>query len=237
VSSRPEFVRAVVLAGVMLAASLTAMFMTPTRYLADRAPREKLAQMVPKQFGAWSVDNSIVPIPPSPDLQQVLDATYDEVVALTYRNTAGQRVMLSLAYGRNQHKGMNTHRPEVCYPAQGFRVTQSAVQGRLPVAAPGGKFELPLTRLVAAMNQRNEPISYWLLVGDTVTPFGYAQRWVTLQHGLRGEIPDGVLVRVSSIDSKNSEAFALQDAFIRDLLSALPEASLARLVGKLRRLP
>jgi EpsI family protein len=219
--------RALLLAVVMLAAALLAIAITPRNFMSDKYPREKLADIVPRTFGQWQVDTSIIPVPPSPDLQQVLDATYDETLALTYRNQAGQRVMLSLAYGRNQHKGMNTHRPEVCYPAQGFRLTQ----GSQPVKLSFGGQQIDATRVVAAMGARNEPITYWLLVGDRITHFGYPQRSVALRYGLQGVIPDGVLVRVSSVDSDNASAFATQEAFIAELLTAVPVNKRARLLG------
>lgn len=224
---RPDVARAGLLALVMAAASALAIAITPRTYLADQHPREKLADIVPRAFGGWQVDTSIVPVPPSPDLQQVIDATYDETLALTYRNAQGQRVMLSLAYGRNQHKGMNTHRPEVCYPAQGFKL----VQGSTPGLVQAGNRSIAVTRVVAAMGPRNEPITYWLLVGDQITHFGYPQRQVAMRYGLQGIIPDGVLVRVSSIDSDNAAAFAEQDRFIGDMLAAVAPARRDRLLG------
>ena len=135
--------------------------------------------------------------------------------------------MLSLAYGRNQHKGMITHRPEICYPAQGFKLDGGVSDGTIDIH---GK-PLPVKRLVAAMGPRTEPITYWVMVGDEVTEFGYPHRWVALRYGLKGQIPDGVLVRISSIGADNNKAFALQDSFIRDLLSAIPMQKRARLLG------
>lgn len=219
--------RAAIAAAAMCGAALLAVAMEPRTFLADRAGRERLEQIVPQQFGAWTVDRSIVPLPPSPDLQRVLDATYDETVARTYRHADGRRVMLSLAYGRNQHKGMNTHRPEICYPAQGFRIVRGTEPGRV---MSGGR-AVPVQRLVAAMGPRNEPITYWLMVGDRITPFGYAQRWATIQYGVRGQVPDGVLVRVSSIDADDTAAFLLHERFIQDLLQSLSPAHRARLLG------
>jgi EpsI family protein len=217
--------RAAAAALVMAGASLLAV--TPRTYLADQEQREKLADIVPTKFGDWELDRSVVPVPPSPDVQKTLDETYDEVVAHTFRNRQGQRVMLSLAYGRNQHKGMNIHRPEVCYPAQGFKLTHEPVAGRVKV----GPREIAVTRVVAQMGARNEPITYWLMVGEHITHFGHAQRAVSMRYGLRGVIPDGVLVRVSSIDPDNAAAFRLQEGFIVDLLSVIAPARRPRLVG------
>ncbi len=224
---RSDMLRATLVAGVMVCASALAIAITPRTYMADQYPREKLAQIVPQAFGDWEVDRSIIPVPPSPDLQQVIDETYDETLALTYRNRAGQRVMLSLAYGRNQHKGMNTHRPEICYPAQGFKL----LQGSMPGQVQFGNRSIDVTRVVAGMGPRNEPITYWLLVGDKITHFGYPQRAIAMSFGLHGIIPDGVLVRVSSIDRDNDAGFALQERFIRDMLAAVPASRLPRLLG------
>lgn len=221
--------RAGLMAAVMLAASLLAVAMTPHRFMADEQRREKLEQLVPEQFGGWTVDRSIVPVPPSPDLQAVIDATYTETLARTYRNSQGERVMLSMAYGRNQHKGMNTHRPEVCYPAQGFKL----VQGGQPVQLLADGLSIPVTQVVAAHGARNEPITYWLVVGDRITHFGYGQRSVAIRYGLSGVIPDGVLVRVSSIDNDNAAAFRLQQNFIADMLTAMSPSQRVRLLGRL----
>lgn len=221
--------RAACFAAAMVFASALAVAMQPRTYLADVHGRQRLAQLVPERFGLWTLDSSLVPIPPSPDLQQLLDRTYDEVLARSYRHRDGRRVMLSLAYGRNQHKGMNTHRPEICYPGQGFRIVSSTEPGQLGFQGRN----IPVQRLVAAMGARNEPITYWLLVGDQITPFGYPQRWVTIRHGLRGEVPDGVLVRVSSVDADNAGAFLLHERFVQDLLGHLSAAQRVRLLGVL----
>ncbi len=220
-------VKAALFAVVMALASVLAFWMQPREFLADAAGRAKLADIVPQQFADWAVDTSIIPVPTSPDLQRVLDATYDEVLARTYRHRDGRRVMLSLAYGRNQHKGMNTHRPEVCYPAQGFQLVGGV--HRAALAFEGVAW--PVTRLVAQRGPRREPITYWLVVGGAITNFGYAQRWTTIQYGLRGQVPDGVLVRVSSIDDNDTAAFFLQERFVQELLQAMALAQRERLLG------
>ncbi len=212
---------------MMVGASAAALIITPRHFLADQYQREKLADIIPQSFGEWSVDRGIIPVPPSPDLQAALDEVYDETLALTFRNRQGQRVMLSLAYGRNQHRGMNTHRPEICYPAQGFKV----VQGSTPGVLQAGNRAIDVTRLVAAMGPRNEPITYWLLIGNTITHFGYGQRAMAIRYGVKGIIPDGVLVRVSSIDQDSAAAFSLQERFIHDMLAAVAPTRLPRLLG------
>ncbi len=224
---RADVRRASLLSLVMVVVSALAVVITPRHFLAEQHARKSLAQIVPESFGDWRVDNSIVPIPPSPDVQKVIDETYDETVARTYRNSSGKRVMLSLAYGRNQHRGMNTHRPEICYPAQGFKLDGVTVRTKLRF----GEHDLPVTRVAATLGGRHEPITYWLMVGDEITFFGYPQRWAAIRYGVRGIIPDGVLVRVSSIDNDDKAAYALQDRFIGEMLANVPTDQLPRLVG------
>lgn len=220
--------RALLLAAAMGATGLWAERLRPHRFLADEQAREPLAHLVPDRFGEWTLDPNVAPLLPNPQQQQVIADTYDEVLARSFRNAAGRLVMLSLAYGRNQHKGMLVHRPEVCYPAQGFRLEQDVFDAT--VALDAGP--LPLKRLVASQGRRHEPISYWVVVGDEHTAFGYPHRWVALRYGLQGLIPDGVLVRVSSLSADNAEGFALQAAFIRDWARALSPAARLRLLGR-----
>lgn len=221
--------RALVFAALMLAAAGLAEWMRPRVYIADQAGgRERLSAIVPEAFGDWQVDRSIVPIPPSPDLQKVLDETYDETLARTYRHADGRRVMLSLAYGRNQHKGMNTHRPEVCYPAQGFKLLTGTDRGSLSVDGRA----LGVQRLVAGLGARVEPITYWLTVGGEVTAFGSAQRLATIRYGLKGQVPDGVLVRISTIGDDATSAYITHEQFARAMLQSLAPAQRARLVGE-----
>jgi hypothetical protein len=44
---------------------------------------------------------------------------------------------------------------------------------------------------------------------------------VRLKYGLRGLIPDGALIRVSTVGLPQEASYRLQDQFIRDLLAAV----------------
>jgi len=46
-----------------------------------------------------------------------------------------------------------------------------------------------------------------------------------------GQIPDGLLFRVSSIDENTPRAYAIQDQFIADLLKAVNDKDRKRLSG------
>ena len=218
---------ALITAALMFAASAAAVALRPTHKLADAGPKVDLETMIPKQFGDWRIDTTIAPVLPAPDVQAKLDKIYNQVLARTYINGRGQRVMLSIAYGGDQSDSMQVHLPEVCYAAQGFQINKSSL-GQL--ATDHGA--LPVKRLVASMNSRVEPITYWITVGDQVVNSGYKRKFAQLKHGIAGSVPDGILFRASSIDRDESNAYQLQDAFVRDMLAGMQDADRTRVAGR-----
>jgi len=216
------------LLALMVAASGIAVAVRPTHKITDQAERFSLEKMIPSRFGEWQEDNSIVPIEPAPELRAVIERTYDQTLSRTFVDSSGNRIMLSIAYGGTQQEGMNTHRPEICYPAQGFELISSRLENFMLLGR-----KVPLHRVITKMGQRNEPISYWLVIGDEPTEFGLKHKLTTLKYGITGRIPDGMLVRVSSIDRDEQHAYRLQDMFINTMLSALSEKDQTRLLGSL----
>lgn len=219
--------RAFVAALVMCAGSALALVATPTAKIADRGPKLELEALFPERFAEWRVDTSLPVVLPSPDAQEVLNRIYNQTLARTYINRQGQRIMLSVAYGGDQSDNMAVHKPEVCYPAQGFEVLASSdtnlqLSGR----------DVPARRLLTRLGGRVEPLTYWITVGDRVPGVsGFRQKFAQLGYGLRGTIPDGMIVRVSSIDRQSDAAWALQLSFLDALIAALPEDGRNRVVG------
>jgi EpsI family protein len=219
--------RAIVVAGIMLAGSALATTMRPTQLMSDTLGVPKLETMFPTSFGEWRVDTSLPVILPAPDVQAQLDKIYNEVIARTYVNQAGQRIMLSVAYGGDQSDATSAHRPEVCYPAQGFAITDN-FGDTLQVAGR----EIPVRRLMSRISGRNEPITYWIVVGDRVVTTGIGQKLAQMRHGLRNVIADGMLVRVSSIDNDMQKGHALQSKFLVELGAALGSEDAPRVLGE-----
>ena len=198
----------------------------PTVYLTDRLGKPDLEALFPQQFGAWRIDASQPMVLPSPDVQAQLSAIYNQVLSRTYINAKGQRIMLSAAYGGDQYDGTSAHRPEACYPAQGFAITfnQKSVQ-RI------NQGQLGVRTLVAKLGGRNEPITYWVVVGGQVVTTGIEQKLAQMRYGVQGVIADGMLVRVSSIDNNREQALGLQSGFITELAAAIPEHGRSRVFG------
>jgi len=92
------------------------------RPVAVAQPGFQLEALIPEKFGHWQVDASVVPIAPTPDVQQNLDKLYGQIVSRAYVNEQGERMMLVVAWGGDQSDSLKAHRQEVCYTAQGFTI-------------------------------------------------------------------------------------------------------------------
>ncbi|SFD06278.1 exosortase-associated protein EpsI, B-type [Massilia yuzhufengensis] len=200
--------------------------LTPRARVPQAHERFSLEQMIPQRFGDWRLDPSVVPLTPDPDQQGVLEKIYDQTLSRTYINGQGERVMLSIAYGGDQSKSLQLHLPEVCYVAQGFQMLKEG-EGGLPTRFG----ELPVKRLVARLHERNEPITYWVTIGEHATKAGIGQKLRRLAYGLSGEIPDGMLVRVSTIQANEAQAYRVQDRFVADMLGVMAPRDRSRLLG------
>ena len=220
--------RALAAAALMLAVAGLAQFGKPTVYLADQIGKPDLELIFPKQFGRWRIDANIPIVLPAPDVQAALNAIYNQVLTRTYVDADGQRIMLSVAYGGDQYDGTSAHRPEGCYPAQGFDITsnEKAVQ-----RVPDGM--LAVRRLMSRRGERSEPLTYWIVVGSKVATTGVEQKLAQLRYGLRGVIADGMLVRVSSIDADMAHGHAVQASFIADMAAGVTGPVRPRVFGEM----
>ncbi len=213
----------------MVCAAALAQWMVPTHKLADtRGGNNSLEAAVPLKFADWRVDADTFRGVVNPQQAEVLSKLYSQLVTRTYVNSQGQRIMLSIAYGVDQRDGMQVHKPEICYPAQGFGVISNR-DGILQT----NKGPMPVRRLETALgNQRPEPVTYWTTVGNEVTPLGMQKKLMEMRYGLQGVVPDGLLFRVSSIGADSAAQFALHERFVLDLLPQLTAPSRLLVAGQ-----
>jgi EpsI family protein len=123
---------------------------------------------------------------------------------------------------------MQVHYPEVCYPAQGFALQEKQI-GTLATE----RGAIPVTRILTNLGQRIEPVTYWTTVGDRVVQTGLQKKIAEMSYGLSGKIPDGMLIRVSSIDTDEDSAYKIHTQFANQMLSALTPEHRQRLNGNL----
>ncbi|TSA13920.1 MAG: EpsI family protein [Comamonadaceae bacterium] len=219
--------KSIVMLALMLFAAFLGAALRPTIILADELAPINLKTMVPIAFGDWQEQpNASVQII-DPQQKETLERIYSETLSRTYVSSHGDRIMLSIAYGKNQSKALELHVPEICYPAQGFALLHKR------------KFLLNLsgnsilaTRLQTNLDQRFEPVTYWTVVGDQITTNALEKRLTEMRYAMHGQIPDGMLVRVSSIDKNSDKAYALQSSFARDLIQAISPDHRSRFAGK-----
>lgn len=210
----------------MLSAVGLTYALTPKAKVADQESRLNLETMIPQQFGDWKVDETIVPLQVSPDVQAALNKVYNQTLSRTYVNSRDERIMLSIAYGTDQSDNVQVHLPEGCYRGQGFAVsnkTESMMQtlfGKIPVA-----------KLIATKEARYEPITYWVVVGGQVARDNWEMKKAKLKFALKGEVADGLLVRVSSVGLDAQRGYEIQREFSEAMLKALTPEQRARMIG------
>lgn len=213
------------LALMMLAAGL-AWMLTPTRFLADQLPPLKLKQIVPTSFGEWRELSTGPAQIVDPSSQSLIDAIYTETLSRTYVNRDGYRIMLSIAYGRDQRDSLQLHQPEVCYPAQGFQLLNKE-----KVSLALNSHRISGTRIATRLGSRFEPVTYWTNVGEKVFRGGINKKLAEMQYGLHDLIPDGMLFRISSIDDNSQRAYANQESFAREIVESINPGSRPRFAG------
>lgn len=211
----------------MFAAAGIALALKPTTKVADSGSKIDLETLIPKTFGDWKMDATITPLIANPEQEALINKIYSQTLTRTYVNAAGERIMLSIAYGGDQSDNMALHKPEVCYPAQGFQILKNPTISSF--ATEEGS--ISVKRLVATQGQRIEPITYWTTVGDKVAVNAVKWKLQQVKYGLTGKIPDGLLFRISSIQADETKAYQTQDAFTRDLLKTMSPSGRERIIG------
>jgi EpsI family protein len=217
---------AIVLAALMAVATAGGIAARPAAKPPGSAPRYLLEDTVPRQFGEWRAlpDETVQVV--NPQTRELLDKLYSQILARTYVNSQGYRVMLSLAYGDEQRGDLQAHKPEVCYPAQGFKLHFNEP---VELATPFGG--IAARRLGTSLGRRQEPVTYWFTMGDRPVSSKWEKRLTEIRLGLTGQVPDGLLFRVSSIDEDPERAFRMQDEFVNALLKTVPARDRLRLSG------
>src|SRR5207245_10289027 len=148
----------------------------------DGHPGYVLENVVPRQFGDWRELPAETAQVVNPQTKELLDKLYSQILSRTYINSAGYRVMLSIAYGDDQRGDLAAHKPEVCYPAQGF-----ALEGKFdaPVKTPYGSIDA--RRLDTSKGRYKEPVTYWFTMGDRTVKSTWERRIVAVRLGLTGQ--------------------------------------------------
>jgi EpsI family protein len=185
-----------------------------------------ISMLLPKDFQTWSSTTTEGLVKPE-QAGKLARTLYKEIVGLVYHDTqSGADVMLLAAYGDTQSDLLQLHRPEVCYPAVGFSLTSSQA-GKVRL---NENTDLPVRRVVATMEGRNENITYWTRLGETLPQSEHDQRMARFKNALHGYVADGILVRCSIV-GESAACFQILDNFIPRLLDAVPAKGRSAFIG------
>jgi len=189
-------------------------------------------QTIPRVIGEWvEVQQSTPQVSVVSDERSLISQLYDDTLMRSYADKNGNQIMVALAYAKEQRQDVKIHQPDVCYPAQGYQMQKTetvsfdALQRTAPVI---GKRQLYYGQ------NHLEAVSYWIRVGDSTLTSGLQMRLKIIKDGLlEGRLDDGILVRVSSMipdESKQSEAHALQEAFLKEFVDTIEQQTPGLLV-------
>jgi len=199
-----------------------------------RMPRKRLMvigenqldKIVPLRIGAWDyVEASGLVLPPPDQLAHLL---YDQQVARTYTADNQLPIMLLMAYGSSQSGMLQIHRPEICYPASGFRLTATHAT-RIGL---GDGHAIPARQFIAHSDTRTEHVLYWTRIGELLPVSWTQQRLAVIRNNLEGYVPDGLLVRVSTISENVAQAQDALETFTRTMLAGLSLNRRRMLIGR-----
>ena len=202
--------RNMLLGAVLGGASAIAFVRQPA--IANPVVAEKnFESWVPEQFGNWkSVSQSGVVLPPPDALR---DRLYDNLVTRVYTAPDRPPVMLLLAYNNAQDGVLQVHRPEFCYPVGGFVLSDT-----LDIMLEASGKDVPANFFTATAPNRVEQVAYFTRLGASYPRKWSEQRAAVIRANLAGDIPDGMMMRVSALGIDRQEAQPLLAGFSREFI-------------------
>lgn len=205
--------------------ALTAYAATP-RKEEHRLAKTKLGALIPVAIGPWRYINADGVVVARAEEDIPTDG-YDQLVTRTYEAPGRPSVMLLLAYGSTQGGSLQLHRPETCYPGQGFLLSEfDDLDLRFAGVGP-----VHTRRFTARRDDRIERLIYWTRIGADF-PRNTAQEYrAILARVLAGVVPDGILVRMSTIGSNLRESDGALVEFASAMVAALSQGGRHILLG------
>lgn len=205
--------RGFMIGGALALTAAGAYALTPRRE-ERRLQRHKLGELVGRSIGPWSAVNVGGVVTASEEVED--KDGYDQLLTRVYQAPGLPTVMLLIAYGSTQGGTLQLHRPETCYPGQGFGLSSfQDAAFRFPAG-----LDVQARRFTATRDDRVERLTYWTRIGRDF-PLDTAGEYAAIMRGvLRGAVPDGILVRLSTIGVGDVVADRAIDRFAQGMIGA-----------------
>ncbi len=234
--TRPSLTRrALLVAGAQVGTAVAAFAATP-RALPAALTTTRIEDVVPAGIGDWRFVSAagVIATTEATDTEG-----YDQLLKRYYRAPGQPDIMLLIAYGNTQGGSLQLHRPETCYPGQGFGLSDFrsvALEFGTPQPTAGSAIAegsaIAARAFTARRDDRIERLLYWTRIGSAF-PRTSAEEYLAILKGLSsGTVPDGILVRISSLggDTGASDRAIMQ--FASAMVAAARPDGRALLVGE-----
>lgn len=213
------------LMGGALTATAAIAFVREPRVTMKPLKTGELEGMIPPRIGPWVFETkSGLVLPPDDPLSKSL---YSDVLTRVYVSEDRPPMMLLIAYSNTQNGMLQVHRPEVCYPAGGYTLTET--QTKLLDISPD--IHIPARFFSAESASRTEQVMYWTRIGDESPTSWVDQRAAVVRANLKRIIPDGVLVRISTVLPDCASAEPALTEFASAMLHELPSSGRKLLIA------
>jgi EpsI family protein len=217
--------RQILFGGAMVATSIAATVLTP-RARETALPAGGLERAIPRTLGPWRFVSASGLVLPPRDMTE--NRVYDQVLTRSYAHPdGGPEVMLLIAYGGGQTGVLTVHRPEACYPAQGFTMSGRET---VPVPVAPGR-DVTGIFWSAESDVRIEQILYWTRVDQYFPETWAAEHVAVIRSNLARRLPDGVLVRMSIASGEAADSLKRLEMFASDLVANVGPAGHRILLG------
>ncbi|TCP33063.1 exosortase-associated protein EpsI, V-type [Sphingomonas sp. BK235] len=206
--------RRAIIGGAFLLTAGVAAARVPGHHI-DLLGARKIDALIPQQIGSWSfLSKSGLVVPPA---DQLSDMLYSQLITRVYVSPDELPVMMLVAQSSGQTGILQVHRPEYCYPAGGFTLTDKTVNA---IPLPGSTLDAIV--MTARADNRTEQLLYWTRVGNDMPLTWAQQRWSVARANLRGDVPDAVMVRLSTLTEDRAAAMRALSSFTRSMFAAVP---------------
>lgn len=227
----PALSRRALLVGAAQASTAAAAYAAMPRRPSDGLLKDSLETLIPRQIGAWRWVSNTGVVTTSETSE---DDAYDQQLMRVYAAPDLPRIMLLIAYGSTQGGSLQLHRPETCYAGQGFGLADFSTVD-LSLGKPARS--VAASAFTARRDDRIERLLYWTRIADAFPRSTAGEYRAILAGVLSGTVPDGILVRVSTLGADTAESDAGLQRFAAAMVLAAPPKGAALLIGDTVRPP